>query len=375
LENKVSLTKTESYNLETLRFSLQRLISNLGGWNKFLNPGETVLLKPNLLSARTPDRGVTTHSALMYVLAESLLEFGAIPSIGDSPGGAYRGVERVLNNTGMKEVADKLGLETINFEASSARIVRKNGITLYITKALENFDRVISISKLKTHSLMLYTGAIKNLFGCIPGFRKSEYHKMYPLPTQFGEMLVALFGEIDVDLHIMDAVVGMEGNGPASGDLRDVGLLLASKDGVALDRVAEHIVGIKAGQSVTTKMAANQGLGCGNLDRIEITGENLRDCILDEPFKLPPKLPERLIPAWMIRMFAPLIWVRPAPMEEKCTRCGVCAQNCPVNAITMHGKELPDYNYKKCITCLCCHELCPEDAIELEMSWLAKKVR
>jgi len=367
--------RAEGYDNLALRSSLTRLIEQLGGWGRFVKRGEKILLKPNLLSARIPDKGVTTHPAVVKAVAESLLDLGATVAIGDSPGGADKGVERVFRNTGMLSVAEELGIEWVNFEASGAKKIQtEGGITLHIARAIEHYDHIISISKLKTHNLVVFTGAVKNLFGLVPGFQKTAYHKLYPLPTEFGRLLVAIYEYAPVTLHIMDAIVGMEGNGPASGDLRDVGLLLASPDGVALDRTIEHIVGIKDGKTITTGLASERGAGVGRLDDIEILGGELSEFVIEQPFKTPFKLPEMLVPSLLVRIFAPLIWIRPAPIEEKCARCGICANHCPTDCITIHGDELPVFDYDKCITCLCCNELCPEDAITLERSWLARKL-
>lgn len=376
MRSQVAISRAESYEIQTLRSSFLSLLDSLGGWRSFIETGEKVLLKPNLLSARTPERAVTTHPNLVKVVAQSLIDYGAVVSIGDSPGGADRGVARVFDNTGMSAVADELGIEQVNFEASGARTIQtEDGLTLSIARAIFNFDKIISISKLKTHSLMLFTGAIKNLFGTVPGFRKAEYHKKYPLPRDLGKLLVAIYANVPITLHIMDAVVGMEGNGPSSGELRDVGLILASSDGVALDSIAEHIIGIRGKKSITTRLASRQGLGVGDLEKIDILGGNLEDFVLTKPFKLPPRVPDRFIPSWLITPFTRLVWIRPEPIEDKCVRCGICAKNCPVDAIAMRNPEIPQFDYGKCITCMCCHELCPHDAINLRKSFLARRIK
>jgi ferredoxin len=191
---------------------------------------------------------------------------------------------------------------------------------------------------------------------------------------------VAVYEEVPVALHIMDAIVGMEGNGPASGDLRDTNLLLASTDGVALDRVAERIIGIvKPTDSQITALAASRGLGEGDIDKIEIAGgEKIEDFILETPFVLPPKAPQQFlatfVPSWLLRTLAKIIWIRPKPNDDRCVRCGVCADACPVDAITMRGDEVPLFDYKKCITCMCCNEICPHKAIDLVKSPIARLI-
>jgi uncharacterized protein (DUF362 family)/Pyruvate/2-oxoacid:ferredoxin oxidoreductase delta subunit len=373
MNSVVSIVRTEGYN--ALRSRVCELIDNLGGWENFVRSGDSVLLKVNLLSARQPARGVTTHPEVVRAVAESLLDFGAKVALGDSPGGADKGLERVFRNTGMIAVAEELGIPWIKFETAGTRQVRiDDRLTLFLTEATSDYDHVINMPKLKTHSLTLFTGAVKNLFGLVPGLRKATYHKLFPLPSDFARMLVAVYEQSPVTLHIMDGVVGMEGNGPSSGDLRDSNLLLASTDGVALDAVACHLIGIKEGRVKTTLFADKKGLGNGKLANIDIAGGNIEDFVLEQPFKLPPMMPEAVIPSWILRFFARFIKYRPIPLDEKCIRCGVCAKHCPVDAIQMHGKELPDFDYSKCITCLCCMELCPEEAVKLDLNWIAKRI-
>lgn len=373
MKSVVSIIRAEGYS--ALRSNIEQLVENLGGWEKFVRSGESALLKVNLLSARTPDRGVTTHPAVVKAVAECLLDRNVKVAIGDSPGAGDRGLERVFRNTGMIDVAEELGIPWVKFEPAGVREIHvSDEITLYLTKATDDYDHIINLPKLKTHSMTRYTGAIKNLFGLIPGLRKASYHKQFPLSKEFSRMLVAVYANTNVTLHIMDGIVGMEGNGPASGDLRDVGLLIASDDGVALDAIACHIIGIKEGKIAAIRFAAEQGLGHGKLSDIEVLGGELSEFVLEKPFVLPPRIPESIVPSWILRLFAKLVWFRPAPIDAKCTRCGICANHCPVNAITMRGSELPEYDYEKCITCLCCQELCPENAVELQLSCLAKRI-
>ncbi len=373
MNSKVSIQRAGGY--DALRSHIEKLIDDLGGWRAHVRPGDSVLLKVNLLLARDPERGATTHPAVVKAVAESLLDYGASVAIGDSPGTADKGVERVFRNTGMIDVAESLGIPWVRFETAGTRTIPiDDKLTLQITRAIDGFDRIVSLPKLKTHSFMLYTGAVKNLFGLVPGFQKAGFHKLLPRPSEFSRMLIAIYERVPVALHIMDAIVGMEGNGPSSGELRDVGLLLASTDGVAMDTVAAHIIGIKPNRVITTKLAQKAGLGQGDLSKIEIPGGELSDFILEKPFKLPPMIPDRLVPTWLVRYLGRLIWIRPVPIEDKCVRCGICAKHCPVDAITMRGERLPEFDYKACITCLCCHELCPEDAIELDRSWIAKRI-
>lgn len=373
---KVAIAKSSDYKPANVRKAIENLLDDLGGWEKYISPGSRILLKPNLLSARKPDKGVTSHPAVVEEVAKSLLDSGYKLGLGDSPGGAHKGVKRVFDNTGMTEVAEKLGIEIINFETSGVNVFQEGRFKLHITKAIDDFDAIVNLPRLKTHSLMAMTLAIKNMYGVVAGFQKAEYHKQYPKPKDFGELLVEIFKKARPAISILDGIVGMEGEGPSSGELRpDIGLLLASDDAVALNRVAEKIVGMPK-MTETTRIAAEKQIGEANLENIEIPGAKLENFILKKPFKLPMTSSRiaQLAPNWLIRLLGKLIWIRPALSHKNCIKCGKCERMCPVDAITMDaGKTYPVFDYKKCVLCLCCHEICPEKAIYLKRSLIARR--
>jgi uncharacterized protein (DUF362 family)/NAD-dependent dihydropyrimidine dehydrogenase PreA subunit len=336
----------------------------------FVTTGQRVLLKPNLLSAKDPMRAVTTHPNLVEAVAAEVREAGGTPFVGDSPGGAIRGIKRIWINTGMKEMAARAGIELVSFEAAGSRAVESGDYTFYIAKPALEADVVINLAKLKTHSLTLLTCAVKNMFGTIPGFRKGEQHKLFPKPPEFADMLVALYRVMKPALTIVDAVMAMEGNGPSSGRPFELGLLLAGTDAVAIDTVAGDIIGYPEGFIDTTRIAAAQGLGTGTLDGIRITGDGAG--VKAEDFALPSNRAMQLIPRPFVRLLAPLVWVKPVIDPARCTGCAFCAESCPVQTIHREGKVYR-IDERDCIKCLCCHELCPETSIDIELSWLAKR--
>ena len=221
----VSLTKCNSYELNELRLEVDKLLEPFEGIRSFVSPGQKVLLKPNLLSAKSPERAVTTHPHLIQVIAEKVIEAGGEPVIGDSPGGAIRGVKRVWDNTGIMEMASAARLDLVNFETSGIEEIISGEYHFYISKAVLEADVIINLGKLKTHTLTLLTCGVKNIFGVIPGFRKSELHKIFPKPGEFAAMLVELYKLISPSLTIVDGILAMEGNGPSSGKARKLGLL------------------------------------------------------------------------------------------------------------------------------------------------------
>ncbi|KPJ48948.1 MAG: hypothetical protein AMJ41_03885 [candidate division Zixibacteria bacterium DG_27] len=371
-KSQVSILKCKDYRLDDVYEVVKKSLDNLGGLGRFVKPGQRVLLNPNLLAAKGPERAITTHPMIVIAVARQLQELGCEVFIGDSPGGATQGVNRVWNNTQMSDAAAAVGATLVNFETSGVYEKWANGNLYRLSKPLFDFDLVISLPKLKTHVLTLMTGAIKNNFGAVPGVRKAEYHKKFPKADDFSAMLVDIFSVVKPTLYLMDAILSMEGDGPSSGKPKTLGLLLASTDGVAMDAVAASIMGFKPGQIPTTKIASERGLGTDDLSRIEIIGERLSEAKAKD-FKTPSNKFWKLTPRFMIRLIEPYFWVRPAINEGLCTNCNTCVENCPMNTISADSK-IPTFDYKKCINCLCCHELCPEGAVFLERSWLARRI-
>ena len=331
------------------------------------------MVKPNLLSAREPERAVTTHPSLVQAVVEEVQKLGATAVIGDSPGGVEKGIERLWENTGMAEVSKATGAELLSFEKTG--VVKRttgSGKIYWVAKPSVECDAIISLPKLKTHSLCLMTCALKNMFGVIPGFRKGEYHKQAPKPKAFAQIIVDVYSVARPQVNLVDAVVCMEGDGAASGDPRYLGILMASEDAVAIDAICASLMGLKPEEVEITAEAASRGLGEISLDRIEIIGEDLNE-LKGLDFKLPSNRFIRLIPKFLVNLLAPYIWVRPAILDGNCNNCNVCVDNCPVKTIRA-ADPTPVYDYENCINCMCCQELCPHNAVFLEKSWLAKKI-
>ena len=370
--SKVSVVRCLSYKPEEVTRAVRKSLELIGGMGRFVSKGDRVLIKPNMLSAKAPEAGVTTHPAVVEAVAREVKEVGGIPLIGDSPGDAVREeIKRYWEVTGIKEVAERIGAELVNFETSGVIEKSFNGRRYYIAKAALEVDVVINLPKLKTHNLMLFTGAIKNTFGTIPGTQKTELHKMAFRPRDFARVLVDIFSLVRPRINLMDAVVGMEGNGPASGNPRKIGLILASTDGVALDAVASNIIGYGVGEIATTLEAERRGIGVARIEDIEILGERLEG-VRQTDFSLPSNRLLQMIPQFLVTIAGRFIWSRPKIDLEKCVACGVCVRNCPVQAITLNPDK-PTIDHKKCICCFCCSELCPQNAVYQEMSWLTRR--
>ncbi|MBN1885288.1 MAG: DUF362 domain-containing protein, partial [Candidatus Krumholzibacteriota bacterium] len=266
-KSMVVLARCGDYEPSRVADALERVLDPLGGMASFVKPDQRVLVKPNLLSAKAPERAITTHPNLVAAVVESVRRAGGKPVVGDSPGGAVRGVRRVWENSGMAAMAERTGVELVNFEASGSRGVPFGAYTFFVAKPVLDADVIVNVAKLKTHSLTLMTGAVKNMFGAIPGFRKSEQHKLYPKPGRFAEMLVHLYKLVTPSVTIVDGIVAMAGNGPSSGDPYELGLLAAGIDGPAIDAVLADRIGFPPGLIDTTRIAAELGVGEGDLSR------------------------------------------------------------------------------------------------------------
>lgn len=369
LKAQVSLVSCDGYDPSMLLERISAALEPLGGMGAFVKGGQRVLLKPNMLSAKGPERAITTHPAFVEAVARLVRQAGGVPVIGDSPGGAIRGIARVWKNTGMADMAERAGIEMVNFEASGLREIESGRHRLFIAKPVLDADLVINLAKLKTHSLTLLTCGVKNMFGVIPGFRKAEFHKLYPKPGEFSEMLVELYSRVSPSLTIVDAILSMEGNGPSSGRPVNTGLVAAGTDAVAVDAVLAAKIGFAPGDIATTRIADERGIGRGRLEDIIVVGDG-KDKVI-EGFLLPSNRGISLIPRPLARMIAPLVWLRLEIAEERCTRCEMCKRSCPVATIAYVGDVLK-IGQSGCIQCMCCHELCPENAIDIKMSLLAR---
>lgn len=369
----VSIVRCRDYEQGKVDDAIDQSLKNIGGFDQLINKGTRVHVKPNLLTAKSPEKAATTHPSVVKSLVKRVLELGGLVTIGDSPAGISRPIEEYWQATGMEQIAKETGAKLVKLEKQGVVERTIDGKSYFIASVIAEADVVINVCKLKTHNLTLFTGAIKNMFGAIPGFKKSEYHKQAPKVEEFSEIIVDIFSAVRPQINIMDAIEIMEGNGPSAGKSRHLGLILSSKDAVALDAIAAKIVGFEAGEILTTEKAYQRGLGEKLIDKIAILGESL-DALGDLQIALPTNRFQYYIPASVVKVLGKLVWVRPKPDANRCKRCGACIAICPTRA--MNPKDgFPVIDYNKCISCFCCDEACPHNAIDQDMSWLTKLFR
>jgi uncharacterized protein (DUF362 family)/Pyruvate/2-oxoacid:ferredoxin oxidoreductase delta subunit len=324
--------------------------------------GKKVLIKPNVLRASQPKEAVTTYPAVVRAVVEKVERMGPTSIIvGDNPGVACYGAnEETLRTAGLIEAAGGY-YQNIGNDALEVTFNADFMPKVSISKAVLEADVVISLPKFKTHGLTVITGAIKNSFGFLPGAQKAKLHMAAGGVEGFHRMIVDIFRLRVPDLFIVDAVVGMEGNGPVSPDLRDIGLILASDNGVTMDAVIATMMGIDPGLLLFLRTAQEKGLGSYDLKTVQIIGE-LRKL---PGFKLPPLGGEANLnnPDLQEQIRARTL-LRPQANPDLCTGCGSCVEYCPASALSM-VEEYPQVDSGACITCFCCQEMCPEKAMTL----------
>lgn len=364
---KVVVSKCESYDLVKMKAVIQQAVDQLGGWGKFIRKDQKVLLKINLIGPKKPEMAATTHPEFIRAVGQLVQEFGAKVYVGDSSGGAIAGMAPTKKSfvvAGIEKVANEEGFTIVNFDEMGPvkKVIEGNySKELYITKAIEEMDVVINLPKMKTHAMGIYTGAVKNLFGAIPGLRKAKYHKEGPNPLDFGEFLADIHMAIDnMPLHIMDGVVAMQGEGPTAGSPYQAGKILMSEDPLSLDRIAIEMMGIDPERVAILKASIKRPIGVWERTAIEVVGEATRL----QNFALPKRYRKNESPDYdKVKGVIDFFKAVPVVNQKKCIKCNSCVDGCPVGAIDRETKLI---DYVKCIDCLCCHELCMSEAVELK---------
>ncbi|MFH0785111.1 MAG: DUF362 domain-containing protein [Pseudomonadota bacterium] len=324
--------------------------------------GKKVVIKPNVLRTSKAEEHIVTNPALLRAVIEKVEEMSPREIVvGDNPGlFNYGDNENSFEQTGLMAAAKGYYK---NFGDTTQHLVFNPDFMpeVGVSKEIMDADIFISLPKFKTHGLTVMTGAIKNSYGILPGAQKARLHQIAGTPERFHEVIVEVFRLRVPDLFIMDAVVGMEGNGPASPELREIGLILAADNGVAMDAVVATMMGIDPSRLRFLQKAKAEGLGDFDLKTIQIDGKLQ---VLTN-FKLPPLGGEAIAGNQAIQqLMNAKASVKPKADPDLCTACGACIEHCPVSALSMQ-ETVPVVDAETCIACFCCQEICPEKAMSL----------
>ena len=331
-----------------------------------------MVIKPNLVSKKKPDEAVTTNPDFLRAVIIMAEKAGGIVTIAESPGGPYNtaalkgvysvcGVDKAIEGTNAK----------LNFDTAFTEVNYSEGKTVKnipVINPILEADVIISLPKLKTHAMTSYTGAVKNLFGVIPGTHKAELHFRLNERKAFCSMLVDLHECVKPTLSIMDAVWGMEGNGPTAGQNRHIGLVMASENSHALDMAACRLIDYTPDEVDTVREAVERGLVGRSADSLDIVGESLNEVVIKDFLK--PESHFNLLklislPASLNARLTNALASKPKMNYSMCVSCGECARCCPPKAIDM-SLGRPVIDEKKCIKCFCCQELCPKKAVMIK---------
>lgn len=365
MKSKVAVVKCKGYDFERVKDALRKSLELIGGLKSVVKRGDKVLLKGNIGTPSPPEQASTTHPVLIKVIIQLVREVDGIPIFGDSPI-----IERITDETfeisGHAKVAYEEGLKVIAFNSfEKIEIPKGKQIKeVYFSKDVLNADVVISMPKLKTHILTYYTGAIKNMFGALQKKSRMNIHKSFTKVMPFSEAIVDVFTIRKPDLAIMDGVLAMEDLGPSHGQAKEAGVIISSTDSVALDSVAASIIGYNPMDIPTIKDAYMRDLGKGNLEEIEVLGEQIDEVKVN--FKKVPIISDEIR-----ERFKNFFLSKMSVDKTKCKICKLCIDQCPARAIKL--KHYPVFDPERCILCFCCFELCPEGAVNFEMPRLIGK--
>lgn len=354
MKHRVAVVRTDN----GLREAVKKAVGLLGGIGAFVEPGETTLLKPNLFTVKGPDTGATTDMEAVLGVAELLQAQGCRCIVGECPAtGSYTRPDIVFDGLGVRELCERQGIEVNVLDRDPPVRAEVDGVIRgefwFPETAMEH--PVISFPKLKTHALTTLTCAVKNLFGLQQGGTKAHLHVEVGNDAEgFSQLLLDIYQAIrgQVRLHVVDAHVAMEGEGPNTGDPVHLGLVIAGADAVAVDLVSAAVMGWAPVADVGTNyLAGVRGLGPKSLDEVEVVGETIEK--VRRRFRKPQIHSDGEM---FVKIRMPIICD-----PGKCVGCGVCAEVCPVGAIEM--ADIPEFRDAECIQCFCCTELCPQGAL------------
>ncbi len=345
--------KKASYDYKVLRPAVFDLIDAVG--NDLVKKNTGVLIKPNLLLPASPEKAITTHPLFVRAVAEYVLEKGGIPLVADSP--AMGSLEKIKREGGYDKALQGLNLKFKTFTSSVKVNIGEPFGFIDIAKDAIQADVIFNLPKLKTHTQMLLTLGVKNMFGCIVGLRKPQWHLRSGVDREmFAKLLVQICNAVKPSLTLVDGILAMEGQGPGKGGKpRYSGLIVGGKNAIEVDRAICSLLGLNPDKLPTHQAAKKLGL----VEK-EVHVNGYFSFIMD--FKLPHTGSLSLGPKPFHKFMRRHFIQRPVVDEDLCRLCGQCSQYCPAKAINQNNKTIL-FDYDRCIRCYCCIEICPHGAL------------
>jgi uncharacterized protein (DUF362 family)/NAD-dependent dihydropyrimidine dehydrogenase PreA subunit len=376
----VGVARCENYDREETARAVSEAVANAGG----LPPAgaKNILIKANMLSPSEPDKAVTTHPEILRgIIGEIKKNFsGAAIHIADNPGYIFTGAETLLGRTAIGALGEAEDVTTGLLADKGVRDVSRGDFkslaSARISSRYLDAEYCVNAAKLKTHVETEISACVKNIFGTADIGTRKNCHNSRSM-RRLAEAIVDLYTIRPPEFHILDAVVGMEGDGPSHGSPKKTGFVLAGRNALAVDFAAAAIMGYKNPAEIPLMAAAvERGIGPASKDEIDLAGAEWEE--LPVPgFKKSSGL-ARLLPTFLRGFAHRLLSITPKLDEPRCVKCGICARVCPVDAIRCEApggeKIFPAIDRAKCVSCLCCHEMCPTGAMTAHKNLIARLV-
>ena len=369
MRNRVWLAQCPDYG-QSLEEKIEKAFDALQVWDK-IRPGMRVVLKPNLVMSSKPEQAIITHPAFTAAVGKCVQKAGGRVVIAESPGGPYTpaAMKAMFRATGYRDMAEACGF-TLYTDCKSREVTlpqAKRCRELSVVEPFLDRDYLIDLPKLKTHSMVGFSGAVKNLFGTVPGLQKPELHCRFPEREPFSEMLCDLCHFLGPDLSLMDGIWAMEGNGPTGGRRRDLYVIGGSESPWALDVAAASLVGLEPEKIVMLREGHERGYGPLDLSELELVGDPMETLLAPDFLKAEASSTDFIdrLPKFLRPAAKKLATPYPRIDKKRCVGCGKCAESCPQHTISLRdGKAV--IRYQNCIRCFCCHEMCPKHVVQIK---------
>ena len=369
MRNRVWLAQCPDYG-QSLEEKIERAFDALQVWDK-IRPGMRVVLKPNLVMSSKPEQAIITHPAFTAAVGKCVQKAGGRVVIAESPGGPYTpaAMKAMFRATGYRDMAEACGF-TLYTDCKSREVTlpqAKRCRELSVVEPFLDRDYLIDLPKLKTHSMVGFSGAVKNLFGTVPGLQKPELHCRFPEREPFSEMLCDLCHFLGPDLSLMDGIWAMEGNGPTGGQRRDLHVIAGSESPWALDVAAASLVGLEPEKITMLREGHERGYGPLDLSELELVGDPMETLLAPDFLKAQASSTDFIdrLPKFLRPAAKKLATPYPRIDKKRCVGCGKCAESCPQHTISLReGKAV--IRYQNCIRCFCCHEMCPKHVVQIK---------